>query len=152
MSFGLGDAIAALKISERVAIEIQNYRDAPQHFRQLAAELHLLQRTIQTLLQVVPSDDEDEARLEQIRAIALHCYQPILAFINKLRLNEKSLGHIKSAGTLSTLGSRIHWSLIAKQDVDKLRKAIMAEMIAINLLLGMQQMYTVLAIEHATFH
>ena len=139
MSFGFGDAVAALTLLERVATEIQHYRHAPQHFQQLGAELHLLQKTLRTLLHVVPSDDEEKERLEQIRAIALHCLQPILAFIDKMQLNEKSFGQIKTSGTLSALGSRIHWSMIANQDVDKLRKAIMAQMIAINLLLGMQQ-------------
>ena len=150
MSFGFGDAVAALKLVERVAIVIQDYRDAPQHFRQLGAELHLLQKTIQRLLQVEPSDDEEKARLEQIRAIALHCQQPILDFVDKLRLNEKSFSHINSAGTLSTLGSKMHWSLIARQDVDQLRKAIAAEMIAINLLLGMQQMSVALAVKYVS--
>ena len=142
MSFGyaVGDVIAILNLFERVALEVRNYRDAPQHFQQLGAELQLLQRTLQRLLQIEPSGEDEIQQLEQIRAIAIHCHQPLQAFINKMRPSEKSLGHARSSTTLSTIGRRLHWSLITKNDVDELRKVMMSEMIAINMLLGMQQL------------
>ena len=54
MSFGyaVGDVITILNHFERVAIEVRNYRDAPQHFQQLSVELHLLQQTFHRLLRV----------------------------------------------------------------------------------------------------
>ena len=142
MSFGyaVGDVIAILNLFERVAFEVRSYRSAPEHFQQLGAELHLLQRALHRLLQVEPSDEDEAHELQQIRAIAIHCHQPIQAFVNKMRPSDKSLGPIRSSTTLSTIGHRLHWSLITKKDVDDLRKIIMSEMIAINMLLGMQQL------------
>lgn len=142
MSFGfaVGDFIAILNVFERVALEVRSYRSAPEHFQQLGAELHLLQRALRILLQVEPSDQDEAHELEQIRAIAIHCHQPIQAFISKMRPSDKSLGHVRSSTTLSTIGHRLHWSLITKKDVDHLRKIIMPELIAINMLLGMQQL------------
>lgn len=142
MSFGfaVGDVLAVLNLFERVALEVRNYRSAPRHFQQLGVELHLLQRTLKRLLQIEPTTEDEVQQLEYIRAIAIHCHQPIQAFINKMQPSERSLGHARSCTTLSTIGRRLHWSLVAKNDVDELRKVIMSEMIAINMLLGMQQL------------
>jgi len=142
MSFGfaVGDVIAAVQLFERVAIEVRNYRDAPQHFQQLGTELHLLQRALQRLLQVEPNDEDEREQLEQIRAIALHCHQPVQAFIDKMRPSNISLGHVSSSRTLSTIGRRLHWSLVTRRDVDELRKVILSEMVAINMLLAIQQL------------
>ena len=142
MSFGYaaGDVIAILNLFERVALEVRSYRSAPQHFQQLGVELHLLQRTLKRLLQIQPTNEDENQQLEFIRAIAIHCHQPIQAFVDKMRPSEKSLGHGRSCTTLSTIGHRLHWSLITRKDVDGLRQSIMSEMIAINMLLGMQQL------------
>ena len=140
LGYGLGDVIAILNLFERVALGVRSYRSAPEHFQQLGAELHLLQRALHRLLQVEPSDEDEARELEQIRAIAIHCHQPIQAFVNKMRPSDKSLGHVPSSRTLSTIGHRLHWSLITRKDVDDLRKVIMSEMIAINMLVGMQQL------------
>ena len=142
MSFGyaVGDVVAILNLFERVAVEVRNYRNAPQHFQQLGVELHLLQRALQRLLEVEPDGEEEVRQLEQIRAIAIHCHQPVQAFIDKMRSSRESLGHARSSTTLSTIGRRLHWSLVTKNDVDELRKVIMSEMIAINMLLAVQQL------------
>lgn len=142
MSFGfaVGDVIAAVQLFERVAIEVHNYRDAPQHFQQLGSELHLLQRALQRLLQVEPNDEDEREQLEQIRAIALHCHQPVQAFIDKMRPNSSSLGHVSSSRTLSTIRCKLHWSLVTRGDVDELRKVIMSDMVATNMLLAIQQL------------
>ena len=142
MSFGyaVGDVIAILNLFERIVVEVRNYRDAPRHFQQLGAELHLLQTTLQRLLQAEPADDEEHAHLQHIRAIAIHCSQPLQAFVAKMQRSEKGLGHRRSAGTLSTIGTRLHWSLITKNEVEEVRKVILTEMAAINMLLGMQQL------------
>ena len=143
MSFGfaVGDVLAILNLFERVATEISSYRSAPQHFQQLGVELHLLQRTLHRLLELEPGSQDEVQELEQIRAITIHCHQPIQAFVSKMRASQKSLGPMSSSTTLTTISHKLHWSLIARKDVDELRKVIMSEMIAINMLLGMQQLF-----------
>ena len=87
-----------------------------------------------------PACEDEKQQLEHIRAIAIHCHQPVQAFINKMRGSEKTMGHFRASTTLSTIGRKLHWSLVTKNDVDDLRKVIMSEMIAINMLLGLQQL------------
>ena len=138
--FGIGDAIAVVGLLERLAEEVRSYRDAPGHFQNLGIELLLLRRALQRLLEVQPADDNEHDLLQQIRAIAMHCRQPLLTFIDKMRPKEASLGPVRSTGTLSTIAKRLHWSLISKKDVGELRQVVASEIAAINMLLAIQQL------------
>ncbi|KAM5385270.1 hypothetical protein ACJZ2D_001231 [Fusarium nematophilum] len=138
MSFGFGisDAIAIAGLVERVAVEIRNYNDAPRHFQQLQVELDLLASTLRSVLEMQPQDVEEERRIEQIRAIAIHCQRPLMDFCDKMHLKGSGLGHFRTAGTLRTVGTRLHWSLVSAKDVQELRQIILSEMVALNVLLG----------------
>jgi hypothetical protein len=94
MSFGyaVGDVVAILNLFERVVKEIRNYRDAPRHFQQLQVELELLRNTIQLVLHLQATVPEEKECLERIRAILVHCQQPLQAFVDKMRLKENNLG------------------------------------------------------------
>jgi hypothetical protein len=142
MSFGyaIGDVIAVVNLFERIAQEVQNYRDAPRHFQQLGAELSLLRTTIQSVMQVKATVPHDLEFLERIRAIAIHCRPALQSFMDKMRSSESSLGNMRSAGGMSAIGRRLHWSMITRKDVDELRKILLSEMVAINTLLGVQQL------------
>ena len=142
MSFGfsVGDFLAAIHTIKRLAEEVQSYKNAPEHFQQLSAQLRLFHNTLQCVLDIQTTDPKELASLDQIRMIAMHCRQPLQAFVDKMRPKETSLGHFRSVGTASTIGRRLHWSMIAKKDVEGLRKVIMSEMVAINVLLGVQQL------------
>ena len=127
---------------ERIAVEFKSFRDAPIHFLQTSAELRLFRRALQRLLSIQPQDEEDKEWLDQIRATAIQCHQPLLTFIEKMRLKEETLGvnNGRRAMALTTLGRRLHWSLIAKKDLDELRKVVVAGMTAVNMMLCMQQL------------
>jgi hypothetical protein len=142
MSFGyaVGDVCAVLTLIERIAHEVRNYRNAPAHFQQLHIELSLMQNTIQHIIHMEPADDFEHANLQRIRAIAMHCLQPLQAFIDKMMAKESSLGHFRTTRSLSSFGTRLHWSMVTRVDVDDVRKIILSEMVAINMLLGMQQL------------
>ncbi|KAI0377775.1 hypothetical protein F5Y04DRAFT_291644 [Hypomontagnella monticulosa] len=142
MSFGcaVGDVIAVLGLFERVSIELRNYKNAPAHFQQLTAEIDLLRSTLQHVLRLNPGNQAEIQTLEQIRAIAMHCLQPLQALADKMQVKENSLGHFRTTRSLSTVGTRLHWSMIAQKDVDELRKVILSEMVAITMLLSVQQL------------
>lgn len=140
--FGVGDVIAVLGLFERIAREIQQYRGAPRHFQELQVELGLMKSTLSHVLEIQPQSPDETARIGQIRAIALHCQQPLLNFIEKLRRREPSLSHFKTAGTLATVGKRLHWSLVSCADVEDLRRVLLSEMLALNVLLGTHQLYS----------
>ncbi|UZP32447.1 hypothetical protein NXS19_000263 [Fusarium pseudograminearum] len=60
--------------------------------------------------------------------------------VNKMRSKESSLGHFRSTRSLGGIGERLHWSMIAQGDVDSVRKTIMSQMAAINILMSVQQL------------
>jgi hypothetical protein len=136
-----GEVIAILGLFERVAIELRNYKDAPAHFQHLGVELDLLRSTLRHALQLRPENDDERHTLDKVGVIAMHCLQPLQAMAEKMRAKESSLGHFRTTGGLVNIGTRVHWSLIARKDVDELRKVILAEMVAINMLLSAQQLY-----------
>lgn len=141
LGFSLGDVISVLELFERVAREVRQYHGAPRHFQELQAELGLMKSTLSHVLQIQPQSPDETASIEQIRAIALHCQQPLLDFMEKLRRREPSLGHFKTASTLATVGARLHWSLVSRADVDDLRRVLLSQMLALNVLLGTHQLY-----------
>ncbi|KAL5588271.1 hypothetical protein FOBRF1_014799 [Fusarium oxysporum] len=142
MSFGyaVGDVIAILGLFERIAIELRNYKDAPMHFQRLCAELDLVRSTLKHVLILEPESPAERQTLEKVRAIIMHCGQPLQSMAEKMRAKESSLGHFKTTRSLSSIGTRLHWSMIAQGDVEELRKTIMSQMAAINILLSVQQM------------
>ncbi|KAK2927919.1 hypothetical protein FoTM2_013095 [Fusarium oxysporum f. sp. vasinfectum] len=142
MSFGyaVGDVIAILGLFERIAIELRNYKDAPMHFQRLCAELDLVRSTLKHVLILEPESPAERQTLEKVRAIIMHCGQPLQSMAEKMRAKESSLGHFKTTRSLSSIGTRLHWSMIEQGDVEELRKTIMSQMAAINILLSVQQM------------
>ncbi|KAM0230499.1 hypothetical protein ACHAPO_009264 [Fusarium lateritium] len=138
--YGVGDVIAVLGLFERIALELRNYKDAPMHFQQFRAELDLVHSTLKHVLSLEPDCKEEFQTLEQIRVIVIHCSQPLQVMVNKMRSKESSLGHFRSTRCLSSIGERLHWSMIAQSDVDTVRKTILSQMAAINLLLSVQQL------------
>ncbi|KAI0836303.1 hypothetical protein F5Y06DRAFT_106769 [Hypoxylon sp. FL0890] len=145
MSFGfaVGDVIAVLGLFERISVELRNYKNAPAHFQQLGAELDLLRSTLQHVLHLSPETETERQTLERIRAIALHCLQPLQTLADTMQAKEGSLGHFRTTRSLSNIGTRLHWSMVAQKDVDEFRKIILSEMVAINILLSEQQLYNI---------
>ena len=142
MSFGVGvdDIIAVVRFLERIGREFQNYRNAPLHIRQVGAEPHLSHRAVIRLLEIEAHDEEEKEWLEQVRAIALQCHQPLRASIEKTTSKEYG-GGLKNGRlfmALTTLGRRLYWPLIANKGVEELRRAITAGITAINMMLGIQ--------------
>lgn len=139
--FGVGDVIAVLGLFERIAREIEQYHAAPRHFQQLQVELGLMKSTLSHVLQIQPQSPDERASIEQIRAVALHCQQPLLDFIEKMRQREPNLGNFRTAGTLAAVRTRLHWSLVSRADVEGLRRVLLSEMLALNVLLATHQLY-----------
>lgn len=138
--FGVGDVIAVVGLIERIAREIQQYHGAPRHFQTLQVELGFMKTTLSRVLQIQPQSPGETASIEQMRAIALHCQQPLLDFIEKMRRREPGLSHFRTTGTLAAVGTRLHWSLVSRADVEELRRFLLSEMLALNVLLGTHQL------------
>ncbi|KAH9896386.1 hypothetical protein F4778DRAFT_265730 [Xylariomycetidae sp. FL2044] len=143
MSFGyaVGDIIAVIGLFERIAVELRKYRAAPAHFQQLSVELDLMRTTLKHVLSLQSNSNDESATLERIRGIVMHCMQRLQAMVDKMQAKEQSLGHFRTTRSLSSIGTRLHWSMMAQSDIEEVRKVILAEMVAINMLLSVQQLY-----------
>lgn len=136
----VGDVLAVLGLFERIAVELRSYKGAPAHFQNLGVELELVQSTIRQVLSLEPKDGADRDTLERIRAIALHCQPALQAFAAKMRTKESALGVLRNTKSLSSIGKRLHWSMIEAKDIHELRQTVLAEMGAITLSLSASQL------------
>ena len=139
MSIGVGDVIALVGLVERVATELRHYRDAPAHFQQASAELHFFRAVLSRLLKMDSDDGEDPEWLGLIRASAIRCQKPLVEFLEKLKPKDTllGLGHRGTTLSLTAVKHRLHWSLIARKDLEDLREVVTTTII---MLVGMQQM------------
>ena len=155
--YSVGDVIAIANLVERIVLEVKAYRAAPLHFQRLAIELEFLGQVCSQVFSLRPSLPDELAHIERIRAIAVQCLGPLRAFEEKMKGFENSLGsHIGSHGSqiggfgkrkrfMSSMGKfkdRLHWSVIARQEVDELRAILTSEILAINTLLTVQKWHS----------
>ncbi|KAF5549803.1 hypothetical protein FMEXI_4054 [Fusarium mexicanum] len=139
MSFGysIGDLIAIAGLIERIVVKVKSYKEAPHHFQRLAIELDFLSKVCHQAFHLVSSRVDEQARLERVRAIALQCLGPLQEFEEKMRRYENSLGP-KGCSDNSTKGwvrsfkKRLHWSAIARHEVDELRAILTSEIFPVN--------------------
>ncbi|CAK7212854.1 hypothetical protein SEUCBS140593_001648 [Sporothrix eucalyptigena] len=134
--YGVGDVIAVLGLVKRAADEIRHYRDAPRHFQQLQGELDIYHTTIQSILAIEPASLESFAIVQRMRCIALFSRLPLQRFIDILHAKEGVLGHHGTARSLSSIGTRLHWSMVDRKDVGALRDTLFSGLLAINVLQG----------------
>lgn len=97
-----------------------------------------------------PTLCEERSQIERIRAIAMHCLGPLRAFEEHMRSYDNTFGIHGAAyasGTAAGGGllkfrnfkKRLHWSAIARHEVDELRAVLTSEILAINTLVTMHQ-------------
>ncbi|KAL9087610.1 MAG: hypothetical protein Q9165_006534 [Trypethelium subeluteriae] len=151
--FGVGDVLAVLSLLERVIIEIRHFKQAPLHFQQLQVELELLRNTLSQILKLQPENVVEFEFMGRIRAITLLCHRALEVFIDKMISKSHSLGCFRTANTLSSMGARLHWSMVARKDVSELRDVIISMNTSILMLLGMLQITRMktIAIENQGF-
>jgi hypothetical protein len=139
----IGDLIAIAGLIERIVVEVKSYKEAPHHFQRLAIELDFLSKVCHQAFHLIPSRVDEQARLERVRAIALQCLGPLQDFEKKMRSYDNTLGpgnYIDKSkkGWIQSFKKRLHWSAIARHEVDELRAILTSEILAINTLLTMQ--------------
>ncbi|KAM5386027.1 uncharacterized protein FOBCDRAFT_208364 [Fusarium oxysporum Fo47] len=139
----IGDLIAIAGLIERIVVEVKSYKEAPHHFQRLAIELDFLSKVCHQAFHLIPSRVGEQARLERVRAIALQCLGPLQDFEKKMRSYDNTLGPgncigKSKQGWIQNFKKRLHWSAIARHEVDELRAILTSEILAINTLLTMQ--------------
>lgn len=147
----IGDILAVSGAIERIIGEVKSYREAPIHFRRLAIELDFLGQVCNQVFTLQPTAPDEQAHIERIRAISMQCLGPLRSFEEKMRSYHNTFG-IQAGYTSTTSTSwtvvkwrvrkpkaaqRLHWSAIARHEVDELRAILTSEILAINVILTM---------------
>lgn len=85
----------------------------------------------------------ERRRSPKDRAHPSNCHPPHAASAgggHKMHTKEASLGHSRTTRSLSSIGTRLHWSMVAKGDVDEIQETIISQTVAIDTLLSAQQL------------
>jgi hypothetical protein len=128
--------------------EIRAYQAAPLHFQRLALELGFLSSVCKQVFELRPSLPDERLYIERIRAIAIQCLGPLQQFQAKMANFENTLGidgtqcsairnKKRKRESFKHFRKQLHWSAIARHDVDELRAILTSEILAINTLLTM---------------
>lgn len=147
------DILAIAGTIERIFGEIKSYREAPDHFRRLAVELDFLGKVCNQVFTLQPTLPDEWAQVERLRAISMQCLGPLHSFEEKMRSYHNTFGiQADQTCTPSTscswtirdlrhrkarVAQRLHWSAIARHEVDELRAILTSEILAINTILTM---------------
>lgn len=147
----IGDILAVAGAIEKIIGEVKYYREAPIHFRRLAIELGFLGQVCNQVFTLQPTLPDERAHIERIRAISMQCLGPLRSFEEKMRSYHNTFGiQANRNSTASTSWSivkwrdrkpkaaqRLHWSAIARHEIDELRAILTSEILAINSILTM---------------
>lgn len=116
---------------------------AASEYQYLQLELQNLSRTLTHLQRLEPTANNRD-HVNAIRGMALTCQLPLREFLERMKAYESSLGPFaglsggKGKGSLKSFGRKSQWALFMTDEVAKLRTAIGAKVISINLLLATQ--------------
>ncbi|KAF1963532.1 hypothetical protein CC80DRAFT_397402 [Byssothecium circinans] len=135
--FSAGDFIAAIGLIIKVSKAVKEKSGAATEYQHVLLELQALERTLQYLQGLRPTESNID-HVNAVRGMALTCRIPLHEFLEKLRKYEASLGpfpgHHKTRW--NTLGRKSQWAVLMSDEVTKLRTAIGAKVLSINLLLA----------------
>ena len=110
---------------------------AAAEFQHVQLELQALERTLRHLQTFEPTQSNLN-HVNAIRGMALTCQIPLQEFLQKIQIYERSLGSFSTSnrGSLKSFGRKSQWAVFMSDEVAKLRTAIGAKVLSINLLLA----------------
>lgn len=110
---------------------------AGTEFQHVQLELQALDRTLRHLQALEPTQSNLN-HVNAIRGMALTCQIPLQEFLQKIHIYERSLGSfpILNRGSLKSFGRKSQWAVFMSDEVAKLRTAIGAKVLSINLILA----------------
>ncbi|KAI4218987.1 MAG: hypothetical protein L6R36_008633 [Xanthoria steineri] len=138
MSFGfsVGDSLATARLIKSIVNALQ--KSSESEFKELALELHAVQRALNEIEQLQPLPDQ-ESSVNAIKIVALVCQHPLREFADKLEKYEY-LGHV--AGTKKNQIKRwklkLQWGFTMEEEVQKIRTILAAHLASLNVRLSTQ--------------
>ncbi|KAE8445214.1 hypothetical protein EG329_013586 [Mollisiaceae sp. DMI_Dod_QoI] len=145
---GVGDFIAVGSLIAKIAVELRKNGEAAPAYQYLLLELEALDRALQQLQDLRPSQHE-LLQLNSIRATALSCARPLQEFLDKIIKFESRLGTFALKNNRSKgFPRRMQWRMMYKDDVVELRTILGSHVATINLLLMTQTVRSITLAEN----
>jgi hypothetical protein len=110
---------------------------AATEYQHLVLELQILERTLQ-YLQGLKVTESNKEHVNAIRCMALTCQIPLRDFLDGISKFEATLGPFATLrkSSLRSVGHKARWALFISSEIMKLRTAVGAKVLSINLLLS----------------
>ncbi|KAH7066890.1 hypothetical protein BKA63DRAFT_130333 [Paraphoma chrysanthemicola] len=135
--FSVGDFVAAANLIHKVSTALKDKSGAANEYQQILIELESLARTLKHLEALQPTES-NAAHVNAIRGMALTCRWPLQDFLEKIRKFERTMGVFATGvNPAKAFGRKARWAVFMTDEVARLRTAIGAKVLSINLLLAM---------------
>ena len=143
MSFGfaIGDFLTAGKLIAQAICALKDAGGSKQQYQRLILELHVLQVSLEGVEKLDGPDELGPVR-RAIKDAALNGLNPLLGFLKMTEKYNESLGVGQSSGRLRGAGEKIMWAT-KREDIQRFRQEMNSHVVAINMLLGLYQVYVI---------
>ncbi|CAO2647556.1 Nn.00g084780.m01.CDS01 [Neocucurbitaria sp. VM-36] len=134
--FSVGDFIAAIGLIVKVSKAVKDKFGASNEYQHVILELQALEKTMRYLQALQPRKSNAD-HVNALRGMALTCRIPLQEFLERIQKYEASLGPFAthSRRCLKSAGRKSQWAIFMSDEVAKLRTAIGAKVLSINLLI-----------------
>jgi hypothetical protein len=119
----------------KVAKALKDKSGAAAEYQNVQIELGALARTLKRLEALEPNES-NVAHVNAIRGMALTCRAPLRNFLESLEKFESTMGPYARVKSVKGFGRKSEWAVFMDAEVAKLRAAVGAKVLSINLLLA----------------
>lgn len=140
--FSVGDFIATIGLIAKISAALGDKAGALSEYQHVVVELEALERTLRYLEKLRPTESNVD-HVNAIRGMALTCQIPLREFLVKLQKYETALGPFATQGgsCWRSTARKAQYAVFMMDEVAKLRTAIGAKVLSINLLLATHTSY-----------
>ncbi|KAG4439656.1 hypothetical protein IFR05_004853 [Cadophora sp. M221] len=148
MSFGwsVGDLIAAINLLTKIGGALREAGGASSEYQDATSFLSTLQITLENL-KSLDTISIDVHKVDNLRQQCEHIQVPLATFLDNVnRRYEASLGSLSQCSRLLCAPRKIQWALYTSKKIRHLQERIAVPMAAVNMLLGLQTIESILKI------
>ena len=131
------DGLRLTGLVTKVSKALKDKCGASTEYQHVQLELQALERTLQHLQALQPTQSNQD-HVNAIRGMALTCRIPLQEFLERIESYESSLGPFSALNRRSfkSVGQKSRWAIFMNDEVTKLRTAVGAKVLSIDLLLS----------------
>ena len=137
--FSAGDFVSAISLLNTVRKALRDSGGSQDELQAVLQDLHQVEVNLKYLHEGEWGKGSDLSHVNAVRGVALSTSEPLIRLLDELRVAQKTMScerhnlknHLKSNA------KRGQWAVLLKDEVSRFRQSIMANLMALNLLLAM---------------